>query len=138
MAENPSISPQELPEVPGYFIAVALDGPQILKPIDANTAAMWLSIPVAFSRDLKDLRAEMIEGASYLRFGAELYREARTVPTIEPGTANIPLVQDKYGAQVGQWLRLPLSGTATISGAALWRLFDQNFHSITSSRSDSA
>ncbi|HPG90959.1 MAG TPA: C45 family autoproteolytic acyltransferase/hydrolase [Rectinema sp.] len=137
VAASPTISPQELPEVPGYLIAVALDGPQILKPIDANTAAMWLSIPVAFSRDLKDLRAEMIEGASYLRFGAELYREARTVPTIEPGTANIPLVQDKYGAQVGQWLRLPLSGTATISGAALWRLFDQNFHSITSSRSDS-
>ncbi|HPS15429.1 MAG TPA: C45 family autoproteolytic acyltransferase/hydrolase, partial [Spirochaetales bacterium] len=137
VAASPTISPQELQEVPGYLTAEAMDGPQILKPIDATTAAMWLSIPVAFSRDLKDLRAETIQGASYLRFGAELYRDSRTVPTIEAGTANIPLVQDTYGAQVGQWLRLPVSGTAKISGAALWRLYDQNFNSITSSRSDS-
>ena len=133
---NPSISPETLPEIPGYIFAVAMDGPQLMKPINGNTAAMWLTTPVAYSRDLKDLRAEMIGGVSYLRFGAELYRDVSSVPSVARGSTSVPMLKDPFGPCIGQWFRLPASGRVSTGGAALWRLYDKDFEMIASEHGD--
>jgi len=134
--DNPFISPEELPEVPGYIAAVALDGPQVMKPIDGNTAAMWLTTPMAFSRDLKDLRVEAIGGISFLRFGAELYREAASVPSIGSGSTSVPMLKDSFGSELGQWFQLPADGQVAMAGAALWRLYSADFELIAAKHGD--
>ena len=125
-------------EFPGYVIADALDGAQMMMALDADTAGMWLHTPVAFSRDLKDLRAETLGGVEYLRFGAERYRRAATVPAAGIGMTKLAQDAQARGAGLGEWLRLPESGLVSIAGAALWRLYDGNFEQAAAGRGDGA
>lgn len=137
-AASPVMKPRGMDEFPGYVIADALDGTQMMMALDADTAGMWLFTPVAFSRDLKDLRAETLHGVEYLRFGAERYRRAETVPVAAGGVTKLAQGAEARAAGLGEWLRLPASGSVSVSGAALWRVYDGDFEEVASARGDGA
>lgn len=131
---NPVIVPEEVPEVPGYIRADALDGGQAMKAVDATRAVMWMLLPEISGRDLRDLVAETIGGVEYLRFGAELYRRASSVPALQAGTSDAK--PDSPG--LGVWRKLPSSGFVSIRDASRWRIYDASFDAVASGPGDGA
>lgn len=137
LTRSPSIIPKELAEAPGYIAIETADDFHLVKPLDPDTAAMWITTPVVFGRDLKDLRAESAGGAEYLRFGAERYRRADTVPALPGGVTPIPnaVRSDMRERPTGSWFRLRAeNGAVTVSNAALWRLYDSELRLLSSGR----
>ena len=127
-AASPRMVPRECPELPGYIEAQAIDELHMVRAVDSSRAAMWMLMPEVFSRDLRDLRAETLGGADYLRFGAERYRRADTVPALAAGDSLV--APDAPG--LGAWRKLPAEGFAQVSRTLRWRLFDADFELVAS------
>jgi CubicO group peptidase (beta-lactamase class C family) len=132
----PTITPKIHPLVAGYLSVDGNDGTQLVMPVSDDTAAMFLVTPPAMGRDTKDLVATQLDGTDYLRLGAELYRNSRTVPALSQGTSDILQGTETAAASAGEWRRLPAAGTLHIAGAALWRVYDDAFSPVSSGRTD--
>lgn len=132
----PTMTPKTHPLLSGYLSVDGNDGMQLVLPVSDDVAAMFLVTPPAMGRDTKDLVATQLDGTEYLRLGADLYRDSRTVPALSQGTSDIARGPESAAAGAGEWRRLPSAGTLRIEGAALWRLYDVAFSPVASGRTD--
>ncbi|MEI7902658.1 MAG: serine hydrolase domain-containing protein, partial [bacterium] len=119
-----SLSAKNLPT--GYLAANGEVLVNMLPPTSEQLDGMILLIPQAMGRDLNDLTVKPVQGAEWLLFGSTLYRPVSGVENLETGQSSVAIGSD---AAI-EWRKLPATGTLSVSGTAVWRIFDSAFQPL--------
>lgn len=131
-AASPIFTLVAAPDLSGYVLAKA--GPidkqdQIADASGSDSLArMCLKIPMVKGRDLDDVLIETRNGEEWVRVGSSVFRPAHSVPALGLGSHAVAIGPEGFA----EWRQLPATGSLTLSGSTAWRLYDQDFASLTS------
>ncbi|MEI6309846.1 MAG: serine hydrolase domain-containing protein, partial [bacterium] len=116
-----SLSAKNLPT--GYLAANGEVLSDMSPPTNEKLDGMILLIPQAMGRDLNDLTVKQVQGVEWLLFGSTLYRPVSGVENLAAGKSSVAIGSD---AAI-EWRKLPATGTLSVSGTTVWRIFDSAF-----------
>ncbi|CAH2031297.1 serine hydrolase domain-containing protein [Trichlorobacter ammonificans] len=104
------------------FLAVNRGGGlQVVDPAAGDTrAGMMLTIPQVYGRDLDDVAIDTTRGEEWIRLGSTLYRPQETITALSAGSSAVTIGAEGFA----EWRKLPPTGSVSISGASVWRLYD--------------
>ncbi len=131
-AASPLFTLAAAPDLPGYVLASA--GPidkqdQIADASGSDSVArMCLKIPMVKGRDLDDVLIESRNSEEWVRVGSSVFRPALSVPALGLGSHAVTIAPEGFA----EWRKLPALGSVTLSTSAAWRLYDQDFASVSS------
>ena len=116
--ESPGFQLKTISGLNGYLL-----GNKILTDMNPPSAdrldGKFLTIPDNV-RETEDIAAETWKGQQWLRIGSYLYRPKSGVPLLATGPSTLTIGTDGFA----EWLRLPATGTLSISGSTYWFLYD--------------
>lgn len=99
---------------------------------DSLLDGMTILIPLLNGRDLSDLTAVIRNNREYLLFNSTLHLPASSLEMLAMGRTEVLITGDN----VAEWRKLPATGSLSISGASVWRLFDADFRLLSYGRGD--
>ncbi|MEN6437860.1 MAG: serine hydrolase domain-containing protein [Syntrophobacter sp.] len=116
--------------LPGYLFATSMyTTSQIVNPsMSDQVARMFLKIPMEQGRDLNDVVIVERGGEEWVRYGSTLYRPLTSVPVLPAGESTVGIGAEGYS----EWRQAPVAGTAAITGATAWKLYDPDLNLISS------
>jgi hypothetical protein len=119
-----SLSTKNLPT--GYLAANGEVLSDMPTPSSEQLDGMILLIPQAMGRDLNDLTVKQVQGVEWLLFGSILYRPVSGIANLAAGHNSVSIGSDT----VIEWRRLPATGSLSVRGATIWRIFDSAFRPL--------
>jgi CubicO group peptidase (beta-lactamase class C family) len=131
-ANDPSLRPRAVPDLPGYLKGAVLFR-AFAVPTDDALDGMFLDLPDGM-RDLVDLVAEPWNGETWLRVGSRLHRPASTVPALAGGASSLVIGADGFT----EWRRVPAAGQVKVEGARCWSLHDDDLKQLAVGTGDGA
>lgn len=126
----PSLALNSNAALPGYLFAGTVPLCDMIPPSNNRLNGMSLQIPQIFGRDLADLSVETWESQEWLRFNSTLYRPLSGVTPVAAGQTAVTIGSNAFA----EWRKLPSTGSVSISGASVWRLFGAHFKQLSYGR----